>query len=282
MLVTEYHKSQNIMDEPKVIPRFLTPKISTFLVAYLSEILPFLQLLDRTKDVATTKGLIFSANGEPWLTKRLTDVLVRESSKRIGFRLNTQDYRHIAIAIDRQHVRALGTCNGAAEEDNAHDLQASHGTAQAEMLYGLRSDMLKSLTAQSVDKFRQVSRRWHMFLELESTPEAASATAATAVTSKKRTGTRLESERTPEATSAAAATTVTAKKRTGPHLESERIKRSQPTCVEMNKNKNQRRVLSRARRGHRLRARLERSERAEARGSGEDKVNAGPMGRRLS
>src|SRR5579871_5674300 len=168
MTVTEYHKSQNMMDEPKVIPRFLPHAVGVLLVIYLSEILPFIQLFDYTHDLLSTNGFLFVKDSVPWPTQRLTDVLSKESSERIGFKLNTQDYRHIAAAIDRQHIRGLTSMDEENIEEDAHDLQAAHSSHIAERIYGVRTDLLKSLNSRSISTFRDVSQRLHLFLKLES------------------------------------------------------------------------------------------------------------------
>src|SRR5436190_9464886 len=89
-------------------------------------------------------------------------------------KLTTSDYRHIAKAINRMYVRGL--TRGMNEEDeeeeeeeeDADDLQACHGKEMADDVYGIRGDILRSLTERSISVFRDVSRRWHAFLKLES------------------------------------------------------------------------------------------------------------------
>ena len=56
--------------------------------------------------------------------------MTRETAKRIGFRMTTQEYHHIAIAIDRkfiwgQHAEAD---NDEEDEDDDHDEIAAHLT----------------------------------------------------------------------------------------------------------------------------------------------------------
>jgi hypothetical protein len=47
MIGTEYHKSMAVMDQLKVIPRFLPDRVGKLLVIYLAAVLPFRQLMDR-------------------------------------------------------------------------------------------------------------------------------------------------------------------------------------------------------------------------------------------
>ena len=50
-------------------------------------------------------GFLFGDHNGPWTTEHITRAMTRETSKRIGFRMTTQDYRHIAISIDRKFIR---------------------------------------------------------------------------------------------------------------------------------------------------------------------------------
>ena len=56
------------------------------------------------KDI-TRDGFVFGDHNGPWSTEHLTKAMTRETVKRIGFRMTTQEYRHIAIAIDRKFIR---------------------------------------------------------------------------------------------------------------------------------------------------------------------------------
>jgi len=56
MVVTEYHKSMEVTDQVKVIPRFLPEQFGKLLVAYSADSLPFRQLMDRKATMLTSKG----------------------------------------------------------------------------------------------------------------------------------------------------------------------------------------------------------------------------------
>ena len=80
-------------------------------------------------------GFLFGDNKGPWSTDRLTKVLTRETSKRLGFRMTTQEYRHIAIAIDKKFIRQSSAEpdeeDENEEDDDIHDLMAAHSTKLA-------------------------------------------------------------------------------------------------------------------------------------------------------
>jgi len=88
----------------------------------------------------------------------------QETAVRMGHRITFQDYRHIAIAIDREHVRGLMGDDDDDDVDDAHDLGAAHSSRTADLVYGLDISMLRALSARSINVFRKVSDRWHHFL----------------------------------------------------------------------------------------------------------------------
>ena len=170
MVVTEYHKSMAMTDQLKVIPRFLPERVGKLLVIYLADVLPFRQLMDRKAAMLQSKGFLWFKKGKPWETDDMTKALTRESGSRMGFRITTADYRHIAVAIDRRHVHGLTDGMDPNDED-ASDLQASHSMTMADKVYGIRGDILKCFSDRSIVTFEKVTDRWHSFLGLRSKGE---------------------------------------------------------------------------------------------------------------
>ena len=78
-------------------------------------------------------GFLFGDHNGPWSTEHLTKAMTRETSKRIGFRMTTQEYRHIAIAIDRKFIRGLQAevDDDEDDEDDLNDEMAAHSTKVA-------------------------------------------------------------------------------------------------------------------------------------------------------
>jgi hypothetical protein len=78
-------------------------------------------------------GFLFGDHNGPWTTEHLTRTMTRETSKRIGFRMTTQEYRHIAIAIDRKFIRGpyAEEDEDEEEEDDVNDEMAAHSTKVA-------------------------------------------------------------------------------------------------------------------------------------------------------
>jgi superfamily II DNA/RNA helicase len=169
IFVTAYHKSQALTGKHKVITRFLPATLGKMLVAFLSEVLPFVRLLEKGVTAVGMRSFLWADKGGLWGTSRITDVLARETSLRLGMRVTMQAYRHLAIAIDRQHVRGLMMDTMEEQQaDHAHDLGASHSSHTAELSYAIDASMLRGMSAMTVMAFREVAQRWHRFLDLDS------------------------------------------------------------------------------------------------------------------
>ena len=117
-------------------------------------------------------GFLFADNNGPWSTDQLTKVLTRETSKRLGFRMTTQEYRHVAIAIDKKFIRGISAeADGEdedEEDDDIHDLMAAHSTKLANARYARVGGLSKGLTPESINLYRSVSDKWHRWYKLES------------------------------------------------------------------------------------------------------------------
>ena len=117
-------------------------------------------------------GFLFADNNRPWSTERLTKVLTRETSKRLGFRMTVQEYRHVAIAIDREFIRGSSAEPDEEDEedgdDDIHDLMAAHSTKLANARYARMGGLSKGLTPESINLYRTVSDKWQRWYKLES------------------------------------------------------------------------------------------------------------------
>jgi superfamily II DNA helicase RecQ len=179
MTVSRYHKSQSQWDKPKIVPRFLPPRLSQVMVLYLAYVQPFEEYLN----VQVLKGgiseYIWADNQGPWGTERLTRALKRETGKRIGVELHTLDYRHAAVGIGREVVGAqfskgyqdeVGEVDEPEVDDDGEDaieLQAARTTNMGISNYSVPIDIIKHLSNRSIDIFRPLSTLWHQFLGLD-------------------------------------------------------------------------------------------------------------------
>ncbi|KAK2684336.1 hypothetical protein QWA68_016833, partial [Fusarium oxysporum] len=168
VLVMQYHKSLAHFDSPKVIPCFLPGRIGQLFVMYMIYIRP---LTDRWE---ADKWELYGEKMAPPSDFIWHNKAAGGTSYYIGRRIMLQDWRHIAIAISKKHARDRGAGradfeDGEDDHDESEqyevpdDLAASH-TGQTAANYGVTINILKCLTAESLEIFRQVSHRWHKFL----------------------------------------------------------------------------------------------------------------------
>ena len=173
MTVTRYHKSQSQWDNPKVVPRFVPWRVGQLLTVYLSYVRPLEDFLrSSVQGEGWTDYVWANEQGGPWETDRLTRIIARESQKRLGVRLTTHDYRHVAIAIGRKVIGERFVRGGIEdaeqveepevdEETDALEMSAGRGAEVGVRRYGVRIDMVKHLSAQTIDTFRPLSEAWH-------------------------------------------------------------------------------------------------------------------------
>jgi superfamily II DNA or RNA helicase len=187
MTVGGYHKLEHQTGSSRAVPRFLPPRVGQMLMIYLTYVRPFMDMAnDAVKGPEASDFVWYDCNG-PWDTEAMTRIMIRETSSRLGVRLTTQDWRHIAAEISRKHVRGLvqdvddDEFEELYEENSAEDLQSSH-TSQTAVNYGTNASLklLRSAGPKAIDVFRPLTKRWHRFLEvLENVkrPRAESSTA---------------------------------------------------------------------------------------------------------
>lgn len=183
IFVTRYHKSQAMFGEPKVIPRFIPWRLAQVFLIFMVYVQPFMEELDQqTNGLPRSDHLWHDKNGS-WTTYHLTKVLREETAIRIGLELTTSGYRHVAVEMGREYVgtdfmlhqpggdemlpEGEDVIEGPAAQDNAIDLAAAHTQAQAQR-YGVRADIIRNLTDESLQVFGSICSRWHDFLGLDS------------------------------------------------------------------------------------------------------------------
>ena len=202
MTVVRYHKSQSQWDKPKVVPRFLPPRLGQVMAVYLAYLQPFQEYLAVEVLGGGFNDYVWADEQGPWGTDRLTRALKRESGKRLGVELTTLDYRHTAVGIGRVVVgEAFGKGYqdevGEVEEaevdeagESALELQNSRTTVMGIGNYSVPMDIIKHLSVRSIETFRPLSMQWHCFLGLAGKEEEANT-----ARKRKRSDDRGEGER---------------------------------------------------------------------------------------
>jgi superfamily II DNA helicase RecQ len=180
VFITRYHKSQSQFDAPKIIPRFLPWRVGQLVSVYLGYVQRFREhLMVQAQDGGWSDYLWANASG-PWETERLTRIIARETATKLGNRLTTLDYRHVAITMGRMFVgdrfgQGYKEEVGEVEEpemevefESELELQAGRSEKTGAQRYGVSIDIIKHLSIRSMDIFRSLSEAWHRFLDLES------------------------------------------------------------------------------------------------------------------
>ncbi|KAJ4329600.1 hypothetical protein N0V87_010726, partial [Didymella glomerata] len=188
MTVVRYHKSQSQLDKPKVVPRFLPPRLGQVMVLYLAYLQPFREYLTVQVLGGSFSDYVWADAQGPWGTDRLTRALRRETGKRLGVPLHTLDYRHTAVGIGRVAVGErfskgyqdeIGEVDEAEVDEEGEDvmeLQNARTTLMGVGNYSVPIDIVKHLSVRSIEAFRPLSAMWHRFLGLDGKLAAAQGT----------------------------------------------------------------------------------------------------------
>jgi len=163
MFLTEYHKGQSRTESPKLIPRFVPQEVAQLAIAYIADVQPFVDFLDNAMQlgsVTTSKHVMWGWKSKTRDTEHLSKTLAKFTGAHLGVALTVASWRQVAITVERDRVRP--------SMDAVHrefsDLQAGHSEAIAEHHYGVRADLLSSLSDSTMRQMRTVSERWHRFM----------------------------------------------------------------------------------------------------------------------
>jgi hypothetical protein len=164
--VTSYHKGYNITGSTKIIHRYLPKEVSELLVYYLWLVLPFWQQLDILvyKRKAPPSTFLWPKAPGTWDSSRLTKVISREARLHLDTSLGILTYRHLAIAISRQHLSSGGFKRDYGVDKKIADEQATHGTWIAGTVYARGLQEAPGHVKARSSEYRAVSREWHSFL----------------------------------------------------------------------------------------------------------------------
>ncbi|KAG6069484.1 hypothetical protein E4U16_007657 [Claviceps sp. LM84 group G4] len=191
VLATQSHKSLAPSDPPKVVPRFLPRRVDQLFVIYLAYVKP---LCDRWQagqldyeDLKRPSDFIFHDENGPWNSSRISTAMEEHTHRHMGIRITLPDWWHISIAISKKHVHQsdaakadfgegdyYGDDEDEEESERYEDPDYSAvtwTTTPADRYCVTKGIVMKHLTADSLEKFGQVSRQWHKFLQLD-TPHA--------------------------------------------------------------------------------------------------------------
>jgi hypothetical protein len=166
--VTAYHEGYSASGNTKIIHRYLPREVGEHLVYYLWLIQPFHRKLEllvlRRRDLPSPFLSAASGSLEPWDSSRLSRVLQRETKQALGVALNIQVYRHLAVAMSRDHLSCGGFKRDYGVDDFKADAQCSHTTWTAGTVYARGLEEAAGHVEARKSEYRKVSQEWHRFL----------------------------------------------------------------------------------------------------------------------
>jgi superfamily II DNA or RNA helicase len=185
VFVTRYSKGYQLRGDVKIIHRYLPREVGELVVWYLWLVLPFVQQIEALlwkQDQISSHLWPADVDGKRWTTDRMTKVLKQTSLTSLQQPLTVQSYRQIAIAISREWLQGETPFpldnesdgdNEGSSPDHAADLQATHSSHIAGMVYARESTERSGVNAGLRQRFRKVSLDWHCFLRFPSTSKRA-------------------------------------------------------------------------------------------------------------
>ncbi|KAJ9413909.1 hypothetical protein QL093DRAFT_2594845 [Fusarium oxysporum] len=179
--IARHHKAKRQTNREFYVVRFLPARLSRAMYLYLVYIRRLTNLLRREQvgysetaqkhSEERNERLLFHVNGKAWSTSRLTEILVKATSKIWSQAVNVRLYRQLAIAITERHVREVHTpfnryddLSSGADRNAVFAWQSGHRPLQRETNYGLNGAYPFRLQPALLRVYEWASTRWHEFL----------------------------------------------------------------------------------------------------------------------
>lgn len=178
MITNGSRKSCAATGYDSIVARFLPFDVGQMLVAFLTEVHPFLDLLRKLDPSIIKKdnGFLFAnpLTGYVMDTPRLTWLLKKQTLKYLGREYGVADMRQIAIAIGRKFYPGPALSEDQkAKVNHVFDLQSSHSTPTGVKEYAVPVGCDSTLNAEIVDMYFQISMGCHSFWGLPSRKPSA-------------------------------------------------------------------------------------------------------------
>ncbi|KAF7139734.1 hypothetical protein CNMCM5793_007669 [Aspergillus hiratsukae] len=174
-LVTAYHKGYHMTGSTCLIHRYLPERASKILVYYLWLVHPFQRQL-RTlafQDTTPMSPFLWPPGAGGFTSDRLSKALRREFQQCLDIRITLADYRHVANAISRRHLRVHGFQREYEIPVHPADIQSARTSWTSSMMYARPQNEAPGHLEARRWEYRVVSRGWHHLLGF--TDDSASA-----------------------------------------------------------------------------------------------------------
>ena len=164
--VTAYHKGYSITASTKIIHRYLPKEIGELVIYYLWLVRPFTEKLRLLAfgEKEPPSPFLWAKGDTCWDSRRLTNIIKTEAQRYLKTHLNVNIYRHVAIAISKEHLNCGGFKRDYDLEENHADNQATHQSWIAGTIYARGMEEAAGHVKARRQEYRAVSREWHEFL----------------------------------------------------------------------------------------------------------------------
>ena len=161
MLLTTYHKSQNVIGRGRPVARFLPKEVSTLVLKYIALVKPLESLAagalySGKKAEDTHRTYLFARRGKRMDGKGICTSFSLSMHKVVGFGLKISDYRHLYTTVAKKF---LGGLSKEAKGLPFHE-QAAHSAETGEYTYGITSCDHHQITTNGMLLFWRCSNEW--------------------------------------------------------------------------------------------------------------------------
>jgi hypothetical protein len=149
-----------------LIHRYLPEQVSQILVYYLWLVYPFQRQLQGLafQETIPSSPFLWPSGMGGFSSKRLSKALRREFQENLRINITLADYRHVAHAISRRHLRVRGFQREYEIPVHPADIQVARTSWTSSMIYARpQNDAPGHLEARRWE-YRVISRGWHHLL----------------------------------------------------------------------------------------------------------------------
>ncbi|EFR00426.1 hypothetical protein MGYG_03430, partial [Nannizzia gypsea CBS 118893] len=166
-VICDYNKTESVSGHPVIILRTLPHSLGAMVIYYLARVRPFISFIRALQsgpsplEYEGREALLFNVPTKnlPLFTSAISKTMSNVASNYIG-NITLSQWRHIAIAIDKRHLRRNDI------KDISHILQAGHTPDTEARHYALSFESLASLSDESLSEFKTASQTYHTFFDL--------------------------------------------------------------------------------------------------------------------
>jgi len=165
-LNTTYSKQWNITRKDTTNIRYLCPRLSNILKAYLLLFIPLYDYLNiRVFKQTQLSNYLFENNTILYTSNRLSTILENETEQYLDAKLSLNPYRHFIIFLIKNRI-LLEYNSSESEEDKIEDITANHTTRTANITYAREANITFTKDASIERKSYEFNIKFFTYLNL--------------------------------------------------------------------------------------------------------------------